>query len=111
MTAGSLRGVICQRLIPDGFGGLAVIYEILINTMAVGNIINEGKTFRLKSTMVTANKQGMCTFDQCILAKFTRGLLSYDAALAAMTDATIIAQLKQLWATEQAKQLNQDNQQ
>ena len=34
MTAGSLRGVVCQKLIPDGFGGIVMVYEIMINTMA-----------------------------------------------------------------------------
>ena len=106
MTAGSLRGILCQKLIPDGMGGLTLAYEILLNTMAVGNVINEGKTFRLKSTMATANKQGMCTLDQCLLKKFTRGLITHDAALAYMTDSSTIAQLNQLWATQEAQKLH-----
>ena len=104
MTAGSLRGVVCQKLIRNGMGGLEVVYEILINTMAVANTINEGKTFRLKSTMITSNKQGMCTLDQCILEKYKRGLLTYEAALAHMTDVSIKAQLNAAWAAiERAK--------
>ena len=104
MTAGSLRGVVCQKLIRNGMGGLEIVYEILINTMAVANTINEGKTFRLKSTMVTSNKQGMCTLDQCILEKYKRGLLTYEAALTHMTDVSIKAQLNAAWAEiEKAK--------
>ncbi len=103
MTAGSMRGVICQKLIPDGFGGLVMVYEIMLNTMAVANIINEGKTFRLESTMSTANKQGMCTFDQCILEKFNQGLITREAALEEMSDSTIKAQLNSLWAQREAK--------
>lgn len=102
MTAGSLRGVVCQKLIPDGFGGIVMVYEIMINTMPVANIINEGKTFRLKSTMVTASKQGMCTFDQCILAKYSRNLITREAALAEMTDPVIISQLNSIWAQREA---------
>ena len=98
MTAGSLRGVICQKLIDDGFGGLTLIYEIMLNTMSVANIINEGKTFRLKSTIVTAFKQGMCSFDQCILAKFEQNLITKEAALAEMRDEATIEQLMHLWA-------------
>jgi len=103
MTAGSMRGVICQKLVPDGFGGLTLIYEIMLNSMAVANIISEGKTFRLESTMVTSNKNGMCTFDQCLLEKYTAGLVTRDAALAEMHDQTIIAQLNSLWAQREAK--------
>ena len=102
MTAGSLRGVVCQKLIPDGFGGIVMVYEIMLNNRSVANIINEGKTFRLKSTMVTSSKQGMCTFDQCILAKYARNLISREAALAEMTDPIIISQLNSIWAQREA---------
>ena len=102
MTAGSLRGVVCQKLIPDGFGGIVMIYEIMINTMPVANIINEGKTFRLKSTMVTATKQGMCTFDQCILNKYAKNLITREAALSEMLDPVIISQLNSIWAQREA---------
>ncbi len=107
MTAGSLRGVVCQKLIRNGMGGLEVVYEILINTMAVSNTISEGKTFRLKSTMVTSNKQGMCTMDQCILEKYNRGLLTYEAALTHINDLSVKAQLNALWATREAQKLKQ----
>ena len=101
MTAGSLRGVVCQKLIRNGMGGLEVVYEILVNTMAVANTISEGKTFRLKSTMVTSNKQGMCTMDQCILRKYEANLLTYEAALAQMTDLSVKAQLNAAWAARE----------
>ena len=93
MTAGSLRGVVCQKLIRNGMGGLEVVYEILVNTMAVANIINEGKTFSLKSMMVTSNKQGMCTMDQCILRKFQAERLTEQAAMEHITDPAVKAQL------------------
>jgi twitching motility protein PilT len=98
MTAGSMRGVICQKLVANGFGGLTLIYELLLNTMAVSNIISEGKTFRLQSTMMTSTKQGMCTFDQCLLDKYCMGQMSYDAVMAELKDATIISQVNTLEA-------------
>ena len=105
MTAGSLRGIVCQKLVPNGFGGITIIYEILLNTMAVANIIGEGKAFRLKATMTTATKQGMCTLDQCAYNKFEQGLMTHDAALDQMQDASLIAQLEQLYATREAQKL------
>ena len=78
-----------------------MIYEIMLNTMSVSNIINEGNSFRLHSTMVTSTKQGMCTFDQCIYEKYAQGLITKEAALAEMRDETIIAQVKMLWAQNQ----------
>ncbi len=105
MTAGSLRGIICQRLIPDGMGGLTLGYEILTNSMAVSNIISEGKSFKLKATMQIGSKQGMCTFDQCLLEKFNRELITYEVARSYMRDQSVITQLQQTWAIREAKKL------
>ena len=111
MTAGSLRGIICQKLVPDGFGGVTIVYEILLNSMAVANIVNEGKAFRLKATMSTATKQGMCILDQCVFNKYAQGLMTREAALAQMTDSSVIMQLEQLYAMREAQKLNAANQQ
>ena len=105
MTAGSMRGIVCQQLIPDGFGGLTLVYEIMLNTMAVSNIISEGKAFQLKSTMAVGVKQGMCTMDQCILEKFNQGLITYDAGRPYMVDSATIAQMEQLHAVREAQKL------
>ena len=109
MTAGSLRGIICQKLIPNGMGGIELVYEILINTQAVGNLISEGKTYQLKSTMSIGSKLGMFTMDQLIMDKFNAGLLTYEAALDRMTDSETIAQLERIHALEEAKKLNPGN--
>lgn len=105
MTAGSLRGIICQRLIPGVDGRLTVAYEILVNTMAVGNIISEGKVFQLKATMQIGGKSGMCTLDQNLLAKFKAGGIAYETALEFMTSPTEIASLNKEKAIQEAKKL------
>ena len=101
----ALRGIICQRLIPAADGGLTTAYEILINNMAVGNIISEGKAFKLKSTMQIGNKQGMCTLDQCLLEKYKAGLITYEVAKYYMHDQAETAQLEREYAIRQAQQL------
>ena len=107
MTAGSLRGIICQRLIPAAGGGLTVAYEVLINTLAVSTIICEGMAFRLKSTMATGSKQGMCTLDQCLLEKYKQNLIEHEVALGLMRDQSVISQLQAEWATREARKLKQ----
>jgi twitching motility protein PilT len=104
-----LRGIICQKLIPNGMGGIELVYEILVNTQAVGNLISEGKTYQLKSTMSIGSKLGMFTMDQLIMDKFNAGLLTYEAALDRMTDSETIAQLERIHALEEAKKLNPGN--
>ena len=105
MTAGSMRGIVCQQLIPDGFGGLTLVYEIMLNIMAVSNIISEGKAFQLKSTMSAGVKQGMCTMDQCILEKYNQGLITYEAGRPYMVDSATIAQMDGLYAMREAQKL------
>ena len=105
MTSGSLRGIICQKLVPASGGGLTIGYEILINSMAVANIISEGQAFKLKSVMQIGGKLGMCTFDQCLLGKYKEGLISYEVAKFYIHDQAETLQLERENAIRQAKQL------
>jgi twitching motility protein PilT len=103
MTAGSLRGIICQRLLPGIGGKLAVSYEILLNTMAIGNIISEGKTHHLKGVMQTGAKAGMCTFDTNLLNLFKAGRITVEMAESQMKDKAVIKQLREESAIAEAK--------
>ena len=103
MTSVSLRGIICQRLIPAAAGGLTVAYEMLINTMAVGNIISEGKTHQLKAVMQTGTTQGMTTFDGNVFNKFNAGQITAEVAESNIRDKVILKQFKDAIATSEAK--------
>lgn len=41
--AGSLRAVLAQKLEADRQGGRVALFELLVNTSAVSNLIREGK--------------------------------------------------------------------
>jgi twitching motility protein PilT len=103
MTSVSLRGIICQRLIPSAAGGLTVAYEMLINTMAVGNIISEGKTHQLKAVMQTGTTQGMTTFDANIFNKFNAGQITAEVAESNIRDKAILKQFKEAAAIAEAR--------
>ena len=105
MAAGSLRGIICQRLIPASNGGITIAYEILINTLAVGSIITEGQNFKLKGEMQTGQKAGMCTMDATIFEKYKAGMIDYEVALANIVDPTTLQDLKKEMAMREAKKL------
>jgi len=106
MTAGSLRGIICQKQIPNGMGGIELVYEIMINTMSVSNLVSEGKAYQLKATMAIGSKQGMFIMDQLVQEKYKAGLLTYEAALDQMRDMESIAQMEREHAIEEAKKLS-----
>ncbi len=76
MLAESLRGVVAQTLFPraDRPGRIAA-YEILTNTHAVANLIREGKTHQIPSTMQTQSEAGMMTFDSHITKLIAEGKL------------------------------------
>lgn len=79
MLAESLRGVVAQSLIPrkDGNGRAAAV-EVLVNVPAVANLIREGKTFQIHSSMQTGQAHGMITFDTAVNELVRNGIVSRD---------------------------------
>ena len=58
MLAGSLQGVISQRLLPAEGGGRVAAYEVLVANDAVRNLLREGKTRQLRNTMISGSARG-----------------------------------------------------
>lgn len=83
MLSESLRGVIAQALLPkaDRQGRVAVL-EVLINTPAVANLIREGKTFQIPSSMQTGKAQGMSTFENSVMDLVKSGQVNKNDAMA-----------------------------
>lgn len=82
MLAGALQGVVCQSLLKraDGKGRVAAV-EIMKATSAVRNLIREGKTHQIYSSIQAGAKDGMITMDQSLANLFKKGLVTYEAAL------------------------------
>ena len=80
MTAGSLRGILCQRLLPSIDRKVALASELLINNMAVANIIRDGKDTGLESAMQSGRKQGMRTMNESLDALLEENKISREVA-------------------------------
>lgn len=78
--AGSLRGVISQTLLRKKGGGRVVATELLTMTPAVGNLVREGKTHQIYSTLQSGAEYGMHTMDQSLAELVNRGIVSYQEA-------------------------------
>jgi len=93
MVSESLRGIISQQLLPrkDGQGRI-VVYEVLFAIPSVSNMIREGKTHQLTSTMQTGKAHGMVMMDTCIMERYNAGLLSYEDAIDMALDKKTFAQ-------------------
>lgn len=74
--AGSLRAVLAQKLLPDVQGGRVGIFELLINTSAVANLIREGKTHQLPGVIQTGLQVGMQNFEQSLAERRAQGRIS-----------------------------------
>ncbi len=63
MLAGSLQGVVSQRLLPAISGGRVAAYEVLMGTEAVRNLVREGKSRQLRNVVATGGPDGMQTIE------------------------------------------------
>jgi twitching motility protein PilT len=67
MLSESLRGVVSQTLCKRRGGGRVAALEILVVTPPVANLIREGKTFQIPSTMQTGKSFGMQMLNDALL--------------------------------------------
>lgn len=80
--AGTLAGVVSQQLLPTVDGrGRVVACEVLVVTPAVRNLIREGKTHQIYTSMQAGGKFGMQVMDQHLAELVKKGKITYEMAL------------------------------
>jgi len=92
-VAESLRGVLCQRLIPAKSGGLVLACEILTSNNAVAALIREGKMQGLRNVMETGVKDGMCLMENSIMELWRNGDITAETARQNVTTRQLLAQI------------------
>jgi len=83
MLAGSLQGVISQRLLPAEGGGRVAAYEVLMANDAVRNLVREGKSRQLRNTMISGQQEGMQTIEMDLARLVASGIISFETAAGA----------------------------
>ncbi|MEO7803679.1 MAG: type IV pilus twitching motility protein PilT [Actinomycetota bacterium] len=79
--AASLQGVMTQTLVPTADGvGRALAAEVLIVTPAVSNLIREGKTHQIFSSMQAGGALGMQTMDKSLAELVMAGKVTREVA-------------------------------
>jgi twitching motility protein PilT len=82
MIAGTIKGVISQRLVPGAQGGRVAACEILRMTGRVRDmIVDPSQTGKLNEVIATGAYYGMQTFDQALFGHVKAGLVSFDDAM------------------------------
>lgn len=80
MLSESLRGVIAQTLLKKRGGGRIAALEVLIITPAISNLIREGKTFQIASSMQTGKGIGMVSLNDSLMEHVQRGIVDPEEA-------------------------------
>ena len=78
--AGTMLAVVAQRLCPRIGGGLTAVYEVLLGTSAVSNLIREGKTNQLRNAMQIALGAGHKTLEMSLNELVAAGVISQTTA-------------------------------
>ena len=73
-----------QKLVPARDGGRIGLFEVLVATPAIANLIRDGKMHQIGGLLQTGAQAGMQTFEQSLLARRREGriaIFSGDNAL------------------------------
>ena len=80
--AGSLQGIICQRLVPRAGGGRVAALEILVVTSRVQELLlDPARTGEIVDAIAEGEYYGMQTFDQHLLQLYRDGLVTLQDAM------------------------------
>ncbi len=79
--AGTLRGVVCQRMVPTVDGKMTPALEILTNSPLVRKMLEENRLDKLTAAIETGGDDGMCTFNQSLFNLVKAGRVSEKEAL------------------------------
>jgi twitching motility protein PilT len=82
MIAGTVKGVISQRLVPGANGGRVAVCEILRMTGRARDMITDpSQTGRLMEVVESGGYYGMQTFDQALFGHVKAGRVTFDDAM------------------------------
>jgi len=92
--AAVLQGIVSQQLLPrtDNSGRVAAL-EIMIATPAIQNLIREGKTHQIESSVQTGIRYGMKTMDMALVEIYKKGFITYETALTYAIDREMIVRM------------------
>lgn len=88
-----LQGIISQQLVPNVQGGRIAALETMISTPAIQNLIREGKTHQIESSVQTGGKYGMKTMDMALAELYRKGSISAETALNFAVDREMLSRL------------------
>jgi twitching motility protein PilT len=89
LLANTLRGIVCQRLIPTVHGtGRVPAVEVMVNTSTIREYIRDPEQTHLIQDAIVEGyvSYGMQSFDQSLMSHFKAGRISLEEALRASSN-------------------------
>jgi twitching motility protein PilU len=77
-----MRAILSQRLVRTKDGSRSAAIEILVNTPHIADLIRDGRVDAINEAMQESGADGMCTFDDALLALYNAGTITMEEALA-----------------------------
>jgi twitching motility protein PilT len=84
--AGSLTGILSQRLVPRISGGLIPTFELLVNNNAVANLIREKRAHEINTVIETSMSEGMIDMNRTLADLVRKGEITPESALSRATN-------------------------
>jgi len=88
--AGTLTGIVSQRLIPAKAGGRLPAIELMLATPAIRNLIREGETAQIPGVIQTSASQDMIPLERSLKTLIDQGLIEPEEAAVFVQDQTLI---------------------
>ena len=91
--ASVLQIIISQQLVETVDGDRNAALEIMVATPAIKNLIREGKTHQIESSIQTGSKYGMRTLDMELANLYREGIITQETAMNSAIDREILSRL------------------
>ena len=91
--ASVLKIIISQLLVETVDGDRNAALEIMVATPAIKNLIREGKTHQIESSIQTGSKYGMRTMDMELANLYREGIITQETAMNSAIDREILSRL------------------
>ncbi len=92
--AAVIQGIVSQQLLPKtNNDGRVASLEIMVATPAIQNLIREGKSHQIESSVQTGAKHGMKTMDMALVELYKKGSISYESALTYSVDREMLTRM------------------
>ena len=91
--ASVLQIIISQQLVETVDGDRNAALEIMVATPAIKNLIREGKTHQIESSIQTGSQYGMRTMDMELANLYREGIITQETAMNSAIDREILSRL------------------